>query len=228
MHCDAVCGGEVREKIMWLTELSASFQSLLHYPQANWILSVLISRWGVCVHSITLWVSPVNSPVKLGVSPTTTTLTGFYKGFEAFFSSTGTLGCVVCLAPQSFLLVYPQASVGLLGLPADASLTQSSSHCLAMGLLSPSCLSLPLLTVWMNISSLTPWLLDFYMIWISGSSGCFLFLNLSLSFFWLSREAKWIYLCLHFGCVLIILTMAGLFPDRSCVQIWSHLLRFFF
>ena len=38
-------------------------------------------------------------------------------------------------------------------------------------------------------------------IWIrfSGSSGCFLFLNLLLSFFWLCEEAKCIYLCLHLG-----------------------------
>ena len=41
----------------------------------------------------------------------------------------------------------------------------------------PSCLSLPLLPVWMNVSSLSPWLLDFHTVWFSGSSGCFLFLN---------------------------------------------------
>ena len=34
----------------------------------------------VCVHSRTLWVSPVNSPVRLGVSPTTATKpTSFYR-----------------------------------------------------------------------------------------------------------------------------------------------------
>ena len=33
----------------------------------------------------------------------------------------------------------------------------------------------------------------------SVSSGCFLFLNLLLSFFWLCEEAKCVYLCLHLG-----------------------------
>ena len=46
----------------------------------------------------------------------------------------------------------------------------------------------------MNISCLTPWLLDFHTVWFSGSSGNFLFLNLLLSFVWLCEEAKCIYL----------------------------------
>ena len=67
---------------------------------------------------------------------------------------------------------------------ASCHLAWSSSHCLAMGSLHPGCPSLPLLPVWMNVSSLTPWLSDFHTVWFIGSSGCFLFLNL-LSFFWL-------------------------------------------
>ena len=63
----------------------------------------------------------------------------------------------------------------------------------------PSCPSLPLLQVWLNVSSLTPWLLDFHTVRFSGSSGCFLFLNLSLSLFWLFEEAQCIYLRLHLG-----------------------------
>ena len=42
----------------------------------------------------------------------------------------------------------------------------------------------PLLPVWMNVSSLTPWLSDFHTVRFSVSSGWFLFLNL-LSLFWL-------------------------------------------
>ena len=38
---------------------------------------------------------------------------------------------------------------------------------------SPGCPSLPLLAVWVNVSSLTPWLLDFHALWFSGSSGFF-------------------------------------------------------
>ena len=41
----------------------------------------------------------------------------------------------------------------------------------------PGCLSPPLLPVWMNVSSLSPWFSDFYTVRFSVSSGCFLFLN---------------------------------------------------
>ena len=44
-----------------------------------------------------------------------------------------------------------------------------------------SCPSPPLVSTWMNISSLTPWLSDFHTVRFSGSSGYFLFLNLLLS-----------------------------------------------
>ena len=75
----------------------------------------------------------------------------------------------------------------------------SSSHHLASSPLRPGVLYLPLLPVWMNISSVTPWLLDFHTVQFSGSSGCFLFLSLLLSFFWLCAEALCIYLHLHLG-----------------------------
>ena len=61
----------------------------------------------------------------------------------------------------------------------------------------PGCPSPPLLPLWMNVSSLTPWLSDFHTVRFSGSSGCLLFLNLLLSFFWLCKEAPCIYLSLH-------------------------------
>ena len=41
----------------------------------------------------------------------------------------------------------------------------------------PVCPSLPLLLVWMNVSLFSPWLLDFHVVRVSVSSGCFLFLN---------------------------------------------------
>ena len=63
----------------------------------------------------------------------------------------------------------------------------------------PSCPSLPLLPVWMNVSSLTPWLSDYHRVRFSGSSGYFLFLNLLLFFFSLCEAAKCIYLRLHLG-----------------------------
>ena len=140
----------------------------------------------VCVPSRTPWVSLRNSPLRLGVSLTTSTPTRFYsRDFEAFFSHTGTLGCAVCLAPQLFFPVYPHANC-------------FSSCCLASSPLPASCPSPPLLPVWTNVSSLTPWLSDLHTVWFSGSSGYFLFLNV-LSFFWLCKEAKYIYLYLHLG-----------------------------
>ena len=77
-------------------------------------------------------------------------------------------------------------------------LAGSASHCLAVSPLYPGCPSLPLLPVCLNVSSLSPWLSDFHAVRFSVSSGCFLFLNL-LSFFWLCRRSKCIYLCLHLG-----------------------------
>ena len=77
-------------------------------------------------------------------------------------------------------------------------LSQSSSYNLDTSPLCPSCPSLPLVLVWMNVSSLTPWLSDFHSVQFSGCSGCLLFLNLLLSF-WLCKEAKCINLCLHLG-----------------------------
>ena len=44
------------------------------------------------------------------------------RGFEALFPCTGTLGCVVYLAPQLFLPVYLHVNVGPPGLPATACL----------------------------------------------------------------------------------------------------------
>ena len=73
------------------------------------------------IWSRTLWVSPMNSPERLRVALTTVAPTGFFRGFEALFLCTGTLGCAVCLTPQFFLPVYPHSNVGPPGLPATTS-----------------------------------------------------------------------------------------------------------
>ena len=99
------------------------------------------------------------------------------RGFEALFPGTGTLGCAICLTLQLFLPVYLHANVGPPGLPATA---------LPLVLSVPCCPFLTLLPVWMNVSSLTPWLSDFHTVWFSVSSGCFCF---------------YICCCPSFGCV---------------------------
>ena len=59
------------------------------------------SGWA-CARSRPLWVSPVTSPVRLGVSsaatPTPTDV--FNQRFEALFPLAGALGCLVCFAPH--------------------------------------------------------------------------------------------------------------------------------
>ena len=105
----------------------------------------------VCVHSRPLWVSLTTSPGRLGVSPAAASApTGiFSQWFEASFPCAGSLGCVVwCWVHQ------------------PPPCCESSP---------PSCPSPPLSPVWMNVSSLTPWLSDFHTVQFSVSSGCFLF-----------------------------------------------------
>ena len=95
------------------------------------------------------------------------------RGFEALFPHAGPLGCVVYLTPQLFLLIYLHADVGSPSVPA-ASPSRFSSSCLAKHPLCPGCLSLPLLPVWMNVSSLipcpTPWLFNFLVVGLPYSS----------------------------------------------------------
>ena len=64
---------------MLLVQLSASFQSLPLLPISKLGPAGADSQMGRFVHSRTLGVSPMNSCVGLGVSPTTTTPTGFYS-----------------------------------------------------------------------------------------------------------------------------------------------------
>ena len=59
------------------------------------------SGWA-CAHSRPLCVSPMTSPVRLGVSPAAApTPTGaFNQRFEALFPRAGALDCAVCFAPR--------------------------------------------------------------------------------------------------------------------------------
>ena len=96
---------------------------------------------------------------------------------------------MVCFTPLLFLPVYLYVNVGPWGLLAAAwpaplhihHFAGSTSRRLAASPLHPSCPSLPLLAVWMNVSSLSPWLSDFRTVRFSVSSG-FLFFNCCPSF----------------------------------------------
>ena len=143
-----------------------------------------------CVCFRFLWVSPMN-PLLWGweflplLQPSKVFTV---KGFEALFPALEPwVAWSVSLPSCSswFICTQMQDHPVLQLLPC----CESSPTC---------CLSLPLLQVWMDVSSLTTWLSDFHTVWFSGSSCCFLFLNL-LSFFWLCKEAKCVYLHLHVG-----------------------------
>ena len=118
--------GRGQEGAMALAPLSDGFQSLSLPPVIKLGPSGADSRVGgwACAHSKPLWVSPMNSPVRLGVSPAaSSTPTGvFTQRFEALFSCAGALGCVVCFASPPFLPVYLCMNVGLQGLPATSLL----------------------------------------------------------------------------------------------------------
>ena len=133
-----------------------------------------LSGW-VCVGSRTLWVSPMNSLVRQGVSPAAaSTPTGiFNQWFEALFPHTGTLGCMVCHLVHQLLPHRPAAALPALLHNMPLLWVHQPPPCLESSL--PSCPSLPLLPVWMNVSSLSPWLSDFHTVQFSVSSGCFCF-----------------------------------------------------
>ena len=194
------------------------FSHSLHYPQSNWAPLVLIPVWvGLCTRSRPLWVSPTTSPVRLGVSPAAaSTPTGvFNQRFEALFPCAGALGCAVCFTPSPFLPVYLCANVGLQGLPATtlwgllAAAWPAPFHNPPARWVHqpPPCFeSSP---PWLPVSAppiglgecfcficlvvRLPYSLIFCQFWL------FFVVKLLLSFFWLSKEAQCVYLCLHLG-----------------------------
>ena len=77
------------------------------------------SGWA-CAYSRPLWVSPMTSPVRLGVSPAAapTPRGVFNQRFEALLPRAGALGYAVCFAPcllPAFCPVYLCANLGLQG-----------------------------------------------------------------------------------------------------------------
>ncbi|KAF6104180.1 hypothetical protein HJG60_011198 [Phyllostomus discolor] len=73
-------------------------------------------------------------------------------------------------------------------------------HCfLCHDLSLPSCLTPPLLLVWMYVYILTPWLSHFHTVQLSVRSGCYLVSKLLLTLFWLCEEAQCVYPHLHLG-----------------------------
>ena len=148
-----------------------------------------------CVCSRTPWVSPTHSPVRLGVSPAATTPQVFSEVLRLYIPVLGpwiaqSVSLPSCSSQFIHMWMWDRPVCQLP--PCHPSLL-AAACCESPP---PGCPSPPLLLVWMNVSSLTPWLSDLHTVLFSINSGYFLFLNL-LSSFWLSKEAEYVYLCLH-------------------------------
>ena len=168
--------------------LSAGFQSFPPLPTIKLGPSGGDSQVGELVHALGPcgslqwpllwgWVFPAAASTPSGV---------FNQWFEALFSHTGTLGCMVCHRVHQLLPCQPAAALPTpLHNPPPHWVCQPSP-CHESSLL--YCPSPPLLPVWNNVSSLSPWSLDFHTVWFSVSSGCFLFLNCCCPSFGFARR----------------------------------------
>ena len=170
LRCGAVCGGGVQEGTVPLALLSARFQSLPLLPTSKVGPSGADSQEvGLCTFK-----APVGLSNELSC--------------EAGSFSHCHLNPPRCPQPEVLRLYFPVLEPWVVqsdSLPSCSSqfiCTQMWDHqsyqpppCHESSL--PGCPVLPLLLVWMNVSSLTPWLLDFHIVRFFVSSGCFLFLN---------------------------------------------------
>ena len=212
--CGTVFGeGSEREQCHLLSSWQA-FSHFFWYPQENWALLVQILRWvGLC-SSRTRWVSPMNSPVKLGVSATTSIPQVFsVRGFISlclFPKPWRTLGFAVCLTPQLFLLAYLHTNVGQPVPPPTASLP------LVLLQPAPCHESSP---PWLPIST-PPTSMDEYFFFNSLAVGC----PYSL-IFW----QFWLYFVFKFVVVLLLVVWGGkvyLYMSPSWLEIFVLLIFF--
>ena len=151
---------------MALAPLSAGFQSLSPLPTITLGPCGAESQVGWCACFRPLWVSPMNSPVRSGVSPTATStpMGVFSQRFVSFISLRWSPGLHSLPSSLLFFLVYLYANVGPWGLLAAAGpapIHNPPPRCVRQP---PPCLEscLLLLPVWMNVSCLSPWLSDFH------------------------------------------------------------------
>ena len=167
---DAVCGGSVREGPVLLALLSAF--SVTSPATPNQIGSFWCWCPGGCgfVRGRPRWVSPRNSPVRLGVSPAVNPHRYFQSEALRLYFPTLKLWVVWWFLLPScsswFICTWTWDCPGCRPPPRPV---HQPLPCCESSL--PSCPSPPLLSVWMNVS-LTPWLSDFHTVWFSVSSRC--------------------------------------------------------
>ena len=157
--CGTICRGGVPEGTVPLAQLLVGFQSLPLLPTS-----------------------------KLGPSGADSQVGGFMYilGYCGSLQQTLLWGWIFLLPPQhpqvfpvrGLRLYFPSLEpwvvwfVSLPGCPSQLILTQMWGipvYQLLVCFLQTGSLSPPLLPVWMNVTSLTPWLLDFHAVWFSGS-----------------------------------------------------------
>ena len=200
LRCDAVCGGGVWEGTLLLAPLSAGFQALPRLPTTklgpcgadSWV-GGFVYILGPCgsLQQTLLWgweFLPLlpQPPQVFSV-----------RDFGILFLRTGlySLSCSPIVPPS-----LPICKCGT---------ARSASHCLAHPGPPAAALS-RVLSILLPTSApptsldecffFNSWLLGFYTVRFFVSSGCFLFLNLVVFFFWLCEEAQCVYLCPHLGC----------------------------
>ena len=131
---------------MLLAPLSARFQSLPPLPtQSNWALLVLPGGW-VCIHSRPLWVSPMNTPVRLSLTTASIPQVFSISGLRLYFNA---------MEPWVVQSVsFPSCSSEFIHTQMwNCLLHQPPPHWESSP---PGCPSPPVLPVWINVSSLTP------------------------------------------------------------------------
>ena len=188
---------------MVLAPLSAGLQSLPLLPTIKLGPSGADYRVGGLAFTCSrpLWVSPMNSPVRLRVSPAaTSTPTGvFNQRFEALFPGAEALCWEACLTPPKFLQVYVCMNVGPQGLlvTLPVLLHNLPPHWQQVLSIPAACLHPSYWSGWMFLLYLlgcwTSTQFDFLSVLV-----VFVF-KLLLSFFWLCEEAHFVYLRLHLG-----------------------------
>ena len=133
--------------LSWLSVTSSATHKQIG-PFWCWFLD----GW-IFVHSRTLWTSPMNSPVRMGVSSTASTPTGFFlvRSFGLYFPMLETwVGWSVSLPSCFSWFIHTQMWEWLVCqlLP---HLLRSSRLCLAAHPLCPSCPFPHLLPIWINV-----------------------------------------------------------------------------
>ena len=141
----------------------------------------------------------------------------------------GILACVVW--PGAGLACSQDTPTQFLSTTHECGNTILPPHCLSvlhcMFIPYPSSTTSSLLPIWLNVSSLNPWLSDFHIVQYSGSAGCFLFeVNCNSSCGYARRQSMSTYTSMFSGSESFAYFLIALFVFLvlSCMSS-SHILE---